>query len=281
LNLTVLRESWRLHPLAWIHRSEARFIAEELRRVGYAVRLRQFREDSVSKLRSGPFLLRVSDPVMFAAVKAFACTGTQYIGPSAAVMERCYDKYRAYCIASANGLDCPRTTMASDAAAIPFPLVLKPRRGSDSIGVRIHRQNPFPISTRTEDYIAQEHVRGAEFTIAVLHGRVGMPLRIFLPEGTLYSFSRKYLLRPARAAVRDGALAERIYRTALKIAKVFGVDWAARIDLIQETITGRLCFIECDVAPLLGAQSAFAASLEAAGIGRTEQLRLLLSGATP
>jgi hypothetical protein len=42
-----------------------------------------------------------------------------------------------------------------------------------------------------------------------------------------------------------------------------------------------LCFIECDVAPLLGAQSAFAASLEAAGIGRTEQLRLLLSGATP
>jgi D-alanine-D-alanine ligase-like ATP-grasp enzyme len=76
-------------------------------------------------------------------------------------------------------------------------------------------------------------------------------------------------------------LAERIWRTALKIAKVFGVDWAARIDLIQETITGRLCFIECDVAPLLGAQSAFAASLEAAGIGRTEQLRLLLSGATP
>jgi hypothetical protein len=39
----------------------------------------------------------------------------------------------------------------------------------------------------------------------------------------------------------------------------------------------RLCFLECDVAPLVSANSAFAASLEAAGIGRAEQLRMLLS----
>ena len=71
---------------------------------------------------------------------------------------------------------------------------------------------------------------------------------------------------------------------ALKIAEVFGVNWAARIDLIHETTTDRLCFLECDVAPLVGAHSAFAASFEAAGIGRAEQLRMLLnetSGGTP
>ncbi len=130
---------------------------------------------------------------------------------------------------------------------------------------------------RTDDYIAQHYIRGTELTVAVLHKRAGMPLRIFLPEGTPYSFYRKYLLQPRRAPLADGDLAERVRRTALKIAGVFGVDWAARIDLIHETATDRLCFLECDVAPLIGARSAFAASLEAAGINRAEQLNMFLT----
>jgi len=54
MNVTVLRESWQPHPLAWIHRSEARLFAEELRHVGYAVRLAQFRDDSLSDLAPTP-----------------------------------------------------------------------------------------------------------------------------------------------------------------------------------------------------------------------------------
>ena len=110
----------------------------------------------------------------------------------------------------------------------------------------------------------------------MLHGHVGMPLHIQLLEGTPYSFLRKYLLRPPRSPVTDTAATERVRDSARRIAEVFGVQWAARIDLIDEKATGRLRFLECDVAPLIGARSAFAASLEAAGIGRPEQLRLLL-----
>jgi hypothetical protein len=40
-------------------------------------------------------------------------------------------------------------------------------------------------------------------TVGVFGDRVGMPLRILLPEGTPYSFLRKYLLRPARAPLAD------------------------------------------------------------------------------
>jgi D-alanine-D-alanine ligase-like ATP-grasp enzyme len=104
-----------------------------------------------------------------------------------------------------------------------------------------------------------------------------MPLRILLPEAKPYSFVRKYLLRPGQAPVADAGLAERVRHTALEIAGIFGVDWAARIDLIHETETDRLRFLECDVAPLVGASSAFAASLEAAGVSRAEQLRMLLN----
>ena len=275
MNVTVLRESWRLHPLAWIHRAEARSIAEELRRAGHAVRLIRLQNSSLSDL-GPPLLLRVSDPVMLTLVQPLARAAKSYLAPHADVMARCYDKYEAHRIATSNGVDSPATALASEAWVIPFPLVVKPRRGSDSIGVRRLKKGPIPARLRTDRHIAQQYVCGTELTVAVCRDRVGMPLRIILPEGTPYSFFRKYLLRPPRIPVTDAGLAERVRRTSLEIAAVFGVDWAARIDLIHETATDRLRFLECDVVPLVGVKSAFAASLKASGINRAEQLRMLL-----
>lgn len=278
-SVTVLREAWRPHPLTWIHRAEAKSIAEELRRAGRTVALVQFREDAVSRLPPGPLLLRVSDPVMLYAATRLTRAALSYLGPGADVIERCYDKHRAHVLAAANGIDSPATALANAASAIAYPLVLKPRRGSDSIGVRLLRNGPIPAAARTEDTLAQEYVRGTELTIAVIHGRAGAPLQILLPEGTPYTFLRKYLVPRRRVPLSDPVLAERVRSTALLIARAFAVDWAVRIDLIHETKTGQLRFLECDAAPLVGAQSAFAASLAAAGISRGEQLRLLLNEA--
>lgn len=280
MNVTVVYEAWQPHPLAWIHRAEARCVAGELRRAGYGAPLVLFRDDLITRLAPGLALLRLSDPVMFAAARTLTRAARSFLGPSAAVMERCYDKYEAYRIATAHGVDCPATALAGESSGIPFPQVLKPRRGSDSIGVRLLRNGPIPARVRTDGYITQQFVRGTELTVAVLHGRAGLPLQITLPEATRYSFLRKYLLRPPRAPLADADLAERVRHAALKIAGIFGVDWAARIDLIHETATDRLRFLECDVAPLLGANSAFAASLEAAGITRAAQLPLLMRKAT-
>jgi D-alanine-D-alanine ligase-like ATP-grasp enzyme len=276
LNVTVLQEPWRLDPLAWIHRAEASSIAEELRLAGHDVQIVSFRENSLSNLTPGLPLVRVSDPVMLTATQALNRSGRPYLGPSVAVMERCYDKYEAYRIASGNGVDCPATALASEESAITFPLVLKPRRGSDSMGLRILKKGPVPTRIRTERYITQQFVRGSELTVAVFRKRVGTPLRILLPEGTPYGFLRKYLLRPPREPIADDNLAERVRRFAREIAGVFDVNWAARIDLIHETTTDRLRFLECDVAPLVSATSAFATSFEAAGTSRAEQLSMLL-----
>jgi D-alanine-D-alanine ligase-like ATP-grasp enzyme len=277
LNVTVLHESWRLDPLAWIHCAEARSIAEELRRAGHAVRLIRLQNNSPSDLAPSLLLLRVSDPVMLTLVHPLSRAARFYLGPHADVIARCYDKYEAYRIAISNGVDCPATALASEAGAIPIPLVLKPRRGSDSIGVRLLKEGPIPARLRTDRHIAQQYVRGTELTVAVCRDRVGMPLRIILPEGTPYSFFRKYLLRPRRVPVTDAGLAERVRRRSVQIAAVFRVNWAARIDLIHETATDRLRFLECDVVPLVGVKSAFAASFEASGINRAEQLRMLLN----
>jgi D-alanine-D-alanine ligase-like ATP-grasp enzyme len=217
---------------------------------------------------------------MLTTVRALARAAIPYIGPGAPVMERCYDKYEAGRCVVAHGVDTPATVLATQADALRFPIVLKPRRGSDSIGLRVLRSGPVPAHARTERHIAQEFVRGSELTVGILHGEVGAPLRILLPEGTPYRFWRKYLWQPGRAPVHGAGLGARVREAAHRIAALLGVDWAARIDFIHETATDRLRFLECDVAPLVGPGSAFATSLAASGMARAEQLRRLL-GETP
>ena len=276
--VTVLIDAWRPHPLAWIHRAEARAIARELRDAGHAVRCLAFREDAIATLTRDPLLLRLSDPVMLVAVRALARAGIRHIGPAAPTMERCYDKYEACRRAAAHGIDTPVTALGFEAGAMRYPLVLKPRRGSDSIGLRVLHAGPIPHRARTDRTIAQEFVRGSELTVGVLRGHVGAPLRILLAEGTPYRFWRKYLLRPRCSPAGD--LAARVAEAAHEIATTFGVDWAARIDFIHETATDRLRFLECDAAPLVGPASALAASLTASGMARREQLgRLLIENA--
>jgi D-alanine-D-alanine ligase-like ATP-grasp enzyme len=274
--ITVLIEPWRVHPLTCIHRAEGLAVARELADAGQAVRVKQLREAANATFSEGQLLLRLSDPVMLTTVRALASAGIPYLGPAAAAMERCYDKYEASRVVGGHSVDVPATALASEAEATPRPLILKPRRGSDSLGLSVLRDGPVPARFRTEAFIAQEFVRGSELTVGVLNGHVGAPLRVLLPEGTPYSFWRKYLWRPRRETLRNAELATRVRDTAERIATTLGVDWAARIDFIHESTTDRLCFLECDVAPLVGPVSAFAASLAASGMNRSEQLRGLL-----
>ena len=127
-------------------------MADALRRAGYAVRMVEFREAEIGSLPPGPLLLRVSDPVMLVAAQALGRASIPYFGPSAAAMARCYDKWEAYRLATAGGIDCPATVLATDAGKLPFPLIVKPRQGSDSIGMRLvgtarFRSGRGPIAT--------------------------------------------------------------------------------------------------------------------------------------
>jgi D-alanine-D-alanine ligase-like ATP-grasp enzyme len=257
--IRILVDRAGLDLLAWIHRREARGIAAELRAAGHEV--------SLGTDRGGAkVLLRLSDPAMREAVAAL--DGAPYAGPGRAALERCYDKYEATRAVAAAGIACPETALAGQEATIAPPRLAKPRRGSDSIGLRVLRDG----ARAPAGHVVQSRVRGTELTVAVFRGQAGMPLAIELPEGSPYTFWRKYLFPAPRSALEHpgaGAL-------ALRIARLLGVDWAARVDLIQESGTGRLVFLECDAAPLVGVRSAWAASFSAAGVPRATQLAWLL-----
>lgn len=279
--IDILMDRWRAHRLAWIHRAEARTIAAELRTAGNAIGMLTWDERAIEALyarRVGcTLLLRLSDPLMLQAVHALSGAGIAYCGPGVRALARCYDKAHAYELAGANGIDHPLTRPATEAETLPRPLVLKPRRGSDSIGLRLLRAGPIPAACRTPAYLAQPFIRGMELTVAVAAGEAGLPLRIELPDGAPYTFWRKYLRPPRKSVLAHPALTERVRAEALRIARLCGTDWAARVDFIYERATDRLVFLECDAAPLVGPASAFAASLGAAGMTREAQLRRLLA----
>jgi D-alanine-D-alanine ligase-like ATP-grasp enzyme len=261
--IVVVREPWRPDPLAWIHRAEARAIARELRAplVDY--------EGSLPADRA---LLRLSDAFMRRVV---AGSRAAYLGPGRDALERCFDKYEAHRIVAGAGMDAPGTVLADSAALPRAPFVVKPRRGSDSIGVRVATR--LPAGKRNPDHLVQDLVVGREVTVALFRGEAGIPLEILVPRGKPYSFLRKYLLRPRRVSLPDEALRA----AARRIAGLLGVDWAARVDFIVEDATARACFLECDAAPLVGPDSAFAASFAAAGVDRARQLRWLLGEDLP
>ena len=259
-----MRERWRAHPLVWIHRAEARGIAREL-----GAPLTTWNGSPTGRL-----LLRLSDPAMLRAATELTRAGVAYCGPRPEVMEACYDKLQATRLVAGEGIDCPKTVLANAPGHPDFPLVVKPRRGSDSLGVRLVRNAPVPERYRTGEFLLQEYVRGTEITVGLIGGRVGRPLAIGLTPGQIYSFARKYVLRPPRELLPDLALAMRVREAAARIARLLSLNWAARVDFIADP-AGRLCFLECDVAPLVGTRSAFAESLAVAGIDRAEQLRLL------
>lgn len=229
------------------------------------------------KLPRGPVMLRLSDPEMLRTAELLTRAGIPYYGPRAAVMQLCYDKLEATRLAQAEGLTCPRTLPGDAGGELDFPVIVKPRRSSDSIGLRLVREGPLPKRYRTSEYLVQEYVRGREITVALIAAHIGQPLELALPAGATYSFARKYLRRPRREALRDAALAALVRERALRLAQLFAVNWAARADFICEP-DGRLCFLECDVAPMIARGSAFAQSMAAAGVERAEQLALLTRG---
>ena len=273
--IALLVDPWRMHPLTWIHRAEARAIAAELRTMGEKVRIATL--DALVPQPRETLLLRVSDPVMLDVTHALSAAAVSYCGPRAETLARCYDKQHAHAHALANGVDCPHTLPAREAANLPRPLVLKPRQGSDSIGVRLLRAGPIPPRYRAGSYLAQEFVRGIELTVALLGDDVGMPLHIQLPQGRPYTFWRKYLWPPKKALLTEAGVPQRVRAEARRIGTVFGIDWAARIDFVYQPASARLFLLECDAAPLIGCDSAFGISMAAAGMARPQQLRWLLN----
>jgi carbamoyl-phosphate synthase large subunit len=110
----------------------------------------------------------------------FAAIGATVSIGSAAIVEMARDKLATAHFLSAAGIASPRTASAEDLLASdedwPWPLLAKPRHGSSSRGIQIvqNREELRPLAA-VEPYVAQEMLRGREFTVNIFfdeHGRL-------------------------------------------------------------------------------------------------------------
>lgn len=119
-------------------------------------------------------------PVLAAHLAEFLAANCQPLIAEPEVIRVCRDKLETFLFLSRAGIDTPFTCLPDEAlqsADRKFPLFLKPRFGSASVGVRkIEDQYDLEYFARkVQDPIVQEFVPGVEHTIDVYVGLNGAP----------------------------------------------------------------------------------------------------------
>ena len=101
----------------------------------------------------------------------YDAAGTTIVGASVATLEACLDK-AALARLCDPVVRVPRTQVvdeAFDAAAVALPVIVKPRSGSGSRGIRlVERVAKLEALPRDGTLLVQEHLPGAEFSLDVL-----------------------------------------------------------------------------------------------------------------
>ncbi|AEG15305.1 ATP-grasp fold domain protein, DUF201-type [Desulfofundulus kuznetsovii DSM 6115] len=110
-------------------------------------------------------------PVLARAKERFQDFNIQVLISSAAVIDICRDKLRTAQFFNSHGIPSPSTfTTTDNLSDIAFPVVLKPRFGSSSLGiVECRNLNELEFYSKLrDDFILQEKVGGIEVTTDVL-----------------------------------------------------------------------------------------------------------------
>lgn len=133
------------------------------------------------------FSLHDYDLAHIAALREeLASAGTRAVVSSPAVIDVCTDKLRTAEFLAEHGLPAPATWPAARAiemvrrGELGFPLFLKPRRGSASVGIRqVEDLECLVTEARVrDDYLAQECLTGVEYGFDVLNDFEGRPIAV-------------------------------------------------------------------------------------------------------
>jgi carbamoyl-phosphate synthase large subunit len=167
------------------------------------------------------------------------------LAPSPETMRICYDKYEFYRFLSKNGLPLIRSWIKAS-AAIPFPCIIKPRRGAGA--KEFHRiRNKAELTERlrdVEDPLIQEYVEGTEYSIDCFSDFEGRCLSL-VPRIRLKVVAGE---SKVSVTVQD----ESLIRSAKELAEKLGLIGHNVIQCFK-TASGRIKFIE--VNPRFGGAS--------------------------
>jgi carbamoyl-phosphate synthase large subunit len=148
-------------------------------------------------------------PILAEARKHFENVGTTLLVSSKEIVDICFDKWRTYEFAIENDIACPKTFLSLEKAVkalneekLSFPLTLKPRWGSASIGIEFPENvqelqlayelafmklsrgiiSEASSSDKKRAILIQEKLTGVEYGLDVLNDFSCKPVQVYVKE---------------------------------------------------------------------------------------------------
>lgn len=166
---------------------------------------------------------------------------------------------------------------------VGIPMVVKPACGGSSVGVSIVKSEEelLPAIELALSYepkaVAEEYIKGREFSVGVLGGRA-LPVIEIRPKSGFYDYKNKYQsgctdeICPADI---PEAVSEEMKAAAVKVHEELGLSAYSRTDFIV-TEAGRVYALEANTLPGMTPMSLLPQEAAAVGIGFNELCQIII-----
>ncbi|MCI2244879.1 D-alanine--D-alanine ligase [Xanthomonas sp. PPL568] len=185
-----------------------------------------------------------------------------FTGPDVLGSALTLDKIRTKQVWIAAGLPTPgfaridaKADLAAAAAALGYPLFVKPACEGSSVGVfRVLAEADLaPVRAFAADYdgelLMEQMVQGEEYTVGIL-GDIALPSIRIVPAGDWYDYHAKYIAEDTQYLCpgMDGEDEAQIRQLALQAFAAAGCSGWGRVDVMRDRVRG-LQLIEVNTAP--------------------------------
>ncbi len=207
----------------------------EVREVASAARERTLLEE-LCRIADGTLIIAPEcDGLLLTRTRWVEQAGGNLLGPSSAIVELAGDKWRTSQHLHSAGVPVPESRLLPHVAPLPhdlhFPLVVKPRWGAGSEGVRLvldRAAAEAAVAQLPTDVLLEQFISGIAASVAVLCGpreqRPLAPCRQRLSSDGHFAYFGGALPLPAELAARATSLAQRAIAALPSPRGYHGVD---------------------------------------------------------
>ncbi|WP_026124064.1 D-alanine--D-alanine ligase family protein [Nocardiopsis baichengensis] len=274
-----------------------RRVAESLRRLDIEVQTADVDAALLGRLSADP--PQAVFPVLHGAPgedgvvrEVLEVSGVPYVGARPDACRHAYAKPVAKALVAAQGVAVPRGVALPKAAfrdlgarelveriaaALGLPLFVKPDQGGSAFGAASVATTDALSSALVNCFaygdtaMVEARVEGTEVAVSVVdtgEGPAALPPVEIVPDGGVYDYAARYtagrteFFAPARL---EAPVMEAAKEAALTAHRALGLRDVSRTDMIVEE-SGRVVFLEANVAPGMMETSLFPMAVEAAGM---------------
>lgn len=208
------------------------------------------------------------------------CAGIPYTGSGILASALAMDKLRTKQVWQSLGLPTPRHAALASvedchaaAAALGFPLMVKPAHEGSSIGMaKVDDVEALVAAWREascfdSQVLVEQWIQGPEFTIAVLRGEVLPPIGLGTPH-SFYDYDAKYLASDTQYRIPcglDPVREQQLKELSARACEAVGVRGWARVDVMQDA-NGDFWLLEVNTVPGMTDHSLVPMAARAAGL---------------